>query len=309
MDILSILAREISKQPLKIKFFRPFCVSEPFQEFQLDLADYAKLSDHNDGYRFLLVVVDTFSRFTWVHPVRTKRPREIASSLEKLFRKGQIPKVVYSDRGLEFRGLEVRQLLKTWNAQSWLTNSHASIVERKIRTLKRHFAIDMEARNSKRWIAHMAKIVRKLNNMKNGFTGYKPAETLREWVSQRRNSSIWKKIKHRFDLRCKKARNPQPTRFIQNELVRISFKRSIFAKKYTNNFSRELFYIHRIVNFTRPPTYVLRDRKNQVIQGQFVDEELQKTIIKRVNTIGKEYSVCLLHGFDGEYLIPNRFLI
>lgn len=310
IDILTILAREVAKRPLKTKLSRPYCVSEPFQEIQIDLADLVRLREKNDNLRYILVAVDTFSRFTWMHGLETKRPKEIRNVLQKLFfRKGVKPRVIFTDRGTEFSGNEVQNLLSDWGTRHWKTNNHAHLSERKIQTLKRLLSIEMDARGVSRWIPHLARICRKMNNAKNRFVGYKPAEIMREWLRLKQESPMWKKIKEKFDQRCGKTRTPQVTRFTQNELVRISLTRSVFSKKSTGNFSREIFAVHRIGAFTRPPTYVLRDRNNEIIQGRFVDEELQKTIIKRIISVGKQYSICLLHGFDGEFAIPNRFLL
>lgn len=41
-------------------------VAGPYEQFQADLADVSNISKQNGGIRFLLVVIDVFSRFLWV---------------------------------------------------------------------------------------------------------------------------------------------------------------------------------------------------------------------------------------------------
>lgn len=42
-------------------------------QWEADLADVQNLSENNNGIRYLLVVVDVFSRFMWVKPLKDKK--------------------------------------------------------------------------------------------------------------------------------------------------------------------------------------------------------------------------------------------
>jgi hypothetical protein len=42
------------------------------QQWSIDLADMQSIADKNDGFRFLLCVIDIFSKFAWVKAVKTK---------------------------------------------------------------------------------------------------------------------------------------------------------------------------------------------------------------------------------------------
>lgn len=43
--------------------------------WQLDVADLRSLSRHNNGIKFLLCVINTFSKYCWIKPVKVKMPR------------------------------------------------------------------------------------------------------------------------------------------------------------------------------------------------------------------------------------------
>ncbi len=47
-------------------------VSETDQQWSIDLADMQIISRQNKGFRYLLCVIDVFSKFAWVKPVKTK---------------------------------------------------------------------------------------------------------------------------------------------------------------------------------------------------------------------------------------------
>ena len=65
-------------------------------------------------------------------------------------------------------------------------------------------------------------------------------------------------------------------RFKVGDKVRISkYKRKIFGKRYTPNWTEEIFLVHKIQS-TNPITYRLKDLNNEGIQGNFYDRELLK---------------------------------
>src|SRR5277367_5497638 len=45
--------------------------------WQADLADFSSLSRFNDGYSFVLVVIDVFSKFCWLRKLKDKSSRSI----------------------------------------------------------------------------------------------------------------------------------------------------------------------------------------------------------------------------------------
>ena len=65
-------------------------------------------------------------------------------------------------------------------------------------------------------------------------------------------------------------------KFKVGDHVRISKYKSIFAKRYTPNWSEEVFVISKIKK-TVPQTYVINDLNGEEIIGTFYEKELQKT--------------------------------
>ena len=66
------------------------------------------------------------------------------------------------------------------------------------------------------------------------------------------------------------------SKFKIGDKVRISkYKRKLFDKGYTSNWSEEVFIISKI-NPTNPVTYQLKDVNNKEIKGSFYELELQK---------------------------------
>ena len=52
-----------------------------------DLADMQLISKFNKGFRFLLCVIDVFSKYAWVVPLKDKKAVSIVNAFQKLLKK------------------------------------------------------------------------------------------------------------------------------------------------------------------------------------------------------------------------------
>ena len=67
-----------------------------------DLVDMQKLSKWNKGYKYLLMVLDLFSKYGWIVPLKTKTGLEVSKAFESIFKnaKGKAkPKKLWVDKG------------------------------------------------------------------------------------------------------------------------------------------------------------------------------------------------------------------
>ena len=55
------------------KVTNPLVTSNPMEHLQMDLVIFESMSKYNDGYAYILVVVDCFSKFLWTFPLKRKR--------------------------------------------------------------------------------------------------------------------------------------------------------------------------------------------------------------------------------------------
>ena len=72
-----------------------------------DLVDMSSLSRSNRGYKFLLTVIDVYSKYGWIVPLKNKTGKEVAAALTKLF-KIAVPSRLWTDKGTEFYNQHVR---------------------------------------------------------------------------------------------------------------------------------------------------------------------------------------------------------
>ena len=83
-------------------------------------------------------------------------------------------------------------------------------------------------------------------------------------------------VKDNTYIDFKKEVNDKDPKFEVSDHVRISKYKSYFAKRYTPNWSEEVFVIKKVKN-TVPWTYVINDLNGEKIIGTIHEKELQKT--------------------------------
>ena len=103
-----------------------------------DLADMQLISRQNKGYRFLLCVIDLYSKYAWVVPIKDKKGDTLVAAFQKILKSGRKPNKIWVDRGSEFYNSKMDKFLKDNDIGRYSTfNEGKSVVaERFIRTLK-----------------------------------------------------------------------------------------------------------------------------------------------------------------------------
>lgn len=104
-----------------------------------DLADVSNISNHNDGYKFLLVLIDIFSRYLFILPLKSKQHQNIINGLRIIFQKGRKPNTLRTDKGSEFKNRWLKAFKKKENVNILYTQNEtkANYAERVIRTMKK----------------------------------------------------------------------------------------------------------------------------------------------------------------------------
>ncbi|KAF0710047.1 Integrase catalytic domain-containing protein [Aphis craccivora] len=85
----------------------------------------------NDGFKYILNLIDTFSKYVWSVPLKTKTGLEVANAFTQIF-KYDVPKNLHVDKGKEFCNRYLKQILnKYYNITMYSTGTDkkASIIE------------------------------------------------------------------------------------------------------------------------------------------------------------------------------------
>lgn len=108
---------------------------------QADLIDMQQFKGINRGYRYILIVIDVFSKRAYAQPLKDKTAKSTAAAIEIILNQvGQPIRNLQTDDGKEFFNGTMKRLLAQYddiNHYSTYSVKKASIVERLIRTIKR----------------------------------------------------------------------------------------------------------------------------------------------------------------------------
>ena len=255
-------------RPARRNFKRRNFITRGINDFwQIDLVEMLPYSHQNKGYKYILTVIDTFSKFAYAQPVKNKTALMVTEAMKKILEISKTPpNLIQSDKGSEFFNKEFQQLIDKYEIKHYATFTHmkAAICERFNRTLKNKMWKMFSLQGNYKWLENLQKLIDDYNNTKHSKVKIKPSEITKKNEKFILNS-IYKKIKV--------IKN---SKFKIGDFVRISKMKHTFQKGYTPNWSTEIFRIIK-VNLFNPLTYVLEDYQGNKIKGGFYEEELQLT--------------------------------
>ena len=103
-----------------------------------DLVDMKALSKQNNGYKYILMVIDVFSKYGWAVPLKFKNGKTTKTALESILSNEILPKKIWADKGTEFYNKVVKQYLKSKHIDLYSTENEekCSVIERWNRTIK-----------------------------------------------------------------------------------------------------------------------------------------------------------------------------
>ena len=102
---IKIFKNEIYSKPPKKNFATNktdvYHIDEVWSLDIVDLKDYEP--ENNRGYRYVLVIIDNFSKFGWTVPLKNKNAQTTKDSFENiLISSKRKPNIIESDRGKDF---------------------------------------------------------------------------------------------------------------------------------------------------------------------------------------------------------------
>ena len=137
----------------------------------LDLKDYGP--ENNRGYRYILVIIDNFSKFGWTIPLKIKQAQTIKHSFENIIiYSKRKPNLTESDRGKEIYNNNFEDFLNKNNIKIYWRNSSLGAVfaERFNRTFRGLLKKPVFERGDASWIDVLPTITKYYNNRTHSLT-------------------------------------------------------------------------------------------------------------------------------------------
>ena len=231
-------------------------------QMQADLIDLQSLSKANDSYRFVLIVIDVFSKYIMLVPVKSKTASDMVEAVENVF-KQRTPLKFQSDQGSEFMNRSLQTLFKDYGVEHFYTRSDlkSSIVERAIRTIKNVMYRYFTRNKTLRYIDVLDQIALGYNRTYHTSIGMAPID-----VNYKNQEDVFQRLYATPEL-------PKSPGLIVGSTVRISKIRGVFSKSALASYTEEIFYIAEAIP-GNPPTYRLRDYDGEILEGRFYRQEL-----------------------------------
>ena len=297
------IVNEIHSRVRNPKEYRKVLVNEINEIFSIDLVEMQEFENVNNGYRYILTVIDLYSRYAWAIPMINKTALETVKALQTIINESsKPPKKLWCDNGKEFKNKQVDILLKKYNIEIYSTygNAKAATIERFNRSLK-ELMFKMFSLNSNRiWYDKLNELLNIYNNRTHkGIENKTPYNVYHNDINIKSNYTDDKQ--------------KTTTKFKINDRIRISYQKGVFDKGYLPNWSWEIYKIKQILD-TKPTTFIIEDENGITIKGSFYSEQIKKTsqkdgvyliqeIIKTKMLKGVKMGLVHWIGYDK----PNQF--
>ena len=242
----------------------------------LDLKDYG--TNNNRGFRYVLVIIDNFSKYGWTVPLKNKNAQSIKDSFENiLISSKRKPNLIETDRGKEFYNNIFQDFLNKNNIKLYSRNTSLGAVfaERFNRTIRDLLKKIVFEQGDAKWVDVLTTITKQYNNRIHSSTKLSSKD-----ASLKKNEGFV--YKNLLDKRKKVI-----PKFQINDLVRVADLKKTFSKGDTTHWSYKLYKITELINDTIPAYKIdnLKERYNESL--------LKKTdlTLKENNSVMKKLKI------------------
>ena len=222
-----------------------------------DLVDTQLISKYNKKIKYLFCVIDGFSKYAWVIPLKNKKSTTVTDAFQQILDKSVYkPNKILVDQGSEFYNNHFKKWLKDNNIEMYSTHNEGKsvVAEQFIRTLKNKIYKRMTAISKNVYFDVSDDIVDEYNNTYHRTIKMKRIDVGDDSFAEYNEES-----------------NEKDPKFKIGDHVRISKYKNIFAKGYAPNWSEKIFIVKKVKN-TVPWTYVISDLNGEEIVGSFYEK-------------------------------------
>ena len=207
----------------------------------LQMDDYGV--ENNKGYRYILTVIDNFSKFGWTVPLKNKFAKTVTEAFSNIINNSKRkPKLLETDDGKEFTNKMFIEFLKLNDIKRYsrYTSKGAVFAERFNRTIRDLLKKPVFEKGNANWIDELQTITSKYNNKIHSSTKMSPIQALKKSNESKLYANLQDK---------RKKRKPK---YKLGDLVRTADTRNIFSKSDSTNWSYKLCTITEIIDDTIP---------------------------------------------------------
>ena len=234
--------RKNVEQKKQLRGYNRFVSPHPFFEFQVDLFFINDLEKQN--YRVGMTIIDTFSRYMVIIPIKSKGEGDVAAGLiEGLNKFEKRPQIIYSDDEKALSTDAIQKYLKDEGIYHHITRGHANFSERAIRSFKDalYKRIDNDLRKDKskniQWTDYIHQVVLTYNtHLKHSGIGMTPKEALKKDNH----------LKAKIEMATKANKTRKYPELKGGSEVKVYRKKAIAEKERSSTWSGQKYTVERI---------------------------------------------------------------
>ena len=245
-----------------LKGYNSYIANEPFEEFQMDLFFINDLE--NQDYKIGLLMIDIFSKYMTVVPLKTKQPLDVLEGIKQCIKNmGENPISIYTDDEGSFNSKQVKQYFLDSQIQHIVTRGHAPVAERAIRTIKDLMYRRIEKAPDAQWASNeilKSSLTTYNNKMVNRSTKLTPNEA--------RDKKNVLTVKTNLELhRVKKRKYPDIN---VGDSVRIYTKKKNFQKERVPVWSENKYKVEDITENFNQKFYHIEGRDRPLLRHEIL---------------------------------------
>ena len=205
------------------------------QELQIDIGDFTKSSAVNDGFRYMFLAVDIFTKFIHCVPVKDKKTKESIRAFNEILEKIGVPENIMSDREGAWESTEFIKLLNEHKIKHIISSSPSPFGERAVQEIKNmiHTRLEGLEKSRESWTEILPAVLKKYNNRIHGTTELSPIDARKP----ENQIQVFMNIRQKAQF---KRRYPKLSK---DDQVRTYIKPHTFKKGWDTSWSREVYKI------------------------------------------------------------------
>ena len=259
----------------KPKLLPPIRTYEEDYIWEADLMFFTHpaIAKENDGYLYILAIIDTFTKMVMLMKLKNKSTKTITEGVNRLFQREK-PKYLRVDMGGEFVSNMFVNMCKKNKVKLYIAMEpiKCAMVERFIRTFKRILVQKMEKEHTLRWIDFVGDCKNIYDNRTHRTIKMTPLEAERK---ENQKHILRANLKRYFEFDRKTfLKNKKPTKFKRGSFVKIFKIKAPFTKGYSKTATMEYFKIYAIDRRLSKDRYYLKDLKGDKLLGAFYEDYL-----------------------------------
>lgn len=299
-DVYTLFKKVVRKFPTP----RVVVPSKNYQ-WDMDTVNMSSYIEENKKHAYILVIIDIFTRYLMTVPLFTLTGKEVSEVLRKIFSKTK-PIHCRTDRGTEFCNNLVKKVFQDFNVDHMRTSNHtkANFSERCIKTIKTVITRHMYHYQDHNWIDILPQITESYNKTFHSSIKMSPLQAL-----EADSVTLWNnQYEHlRKFKRSRPNKLQSDFRFQLNDSIRISKMQKQFERAYHQKWTDEIFLIAGRERQQGIPMYRIKAWNNELIDGKFYENELQKidideSTVYKIEKIIKKKKVGKKDGYVVKWL-------